>query len=435
MNRYAERRRPILWRPARQPAENRRSAGADPMQATSGFRRLPGCVIARLVCSINNCGTMKPTNILRLATVCVLAGACLATVPGCGKSSSSAPTPEAATPGDGQAGRPRPAVTTGATGKSSQSPSHAKWEVRVDKDGRKWFGDIPYDVFFDDPLAVAGETTPVATASTTPEEPAIADPEPGGSGDTSQGGTTPTPTPTPAAGAAGVADSWSRYMPAAVLDAEVKAIRNFLNPSLQSVGQYNTNLAMIPPQAATLAALAAVAAVHDGDVSWKADALYIRDLAGAMNASPLQRGPKFQRQLLRLFDQISDILNRSRPADLPEPDPDAPVADFAEMGLLMKRMDHAYNQMKTQAGSEDSFRASLDMVNREAAVMSALSKVVTMEGYGYEDDAGFLALAREVAEGGVRIREAVAVQSFSEYDKALSSAYQACTKCHSDYKN
>lgn len=302
-----------------------------------------------------------------------------------------------------------------------------KWEVRTDADGRKWFGDVPFDVFFEDPIGVANDNGTVAVAATgdEPKTPNADNPP-----------TTPEPkTPEPASPTKTPgSDGWSQVISAEALDREVKSIRNFLQPRLQTTGRYNTNLAMIPPQAAALAALAGIAGQHEGKITWKADALYIRDLAGSMNSEPLKRGAAAQRRLLGSFEKISDTLNRSRPSDLPEPKADASIADYAEISLLMKRMDAAYNRMKTEAGSEDAFSKNLDMVRQEAAVLSALTKVVTLKGYDYEEDEDFLGFANVVIRGGRSVVDAAATGDFGEYDKALSATYQACNQCHSSYK-
>ncbi len=330
-----------------------------------------------------------------------------------------------AQPGGTGTGTAVPATggTPAGTPTTAATSGNSKWEVRTDSEGRKWFGDVPYDVFFDDPLGVANNNEAVIGMST----PDTATPPPAGSNTEPKTAMTPEAPETADTG-------WGNTISAEALDAEVKTIRNFLNPKLQSVGQYNPNLSMIAPQAATLAALAGIAAKHEGDISWKADALYIRDLAGQMVSEPLQRGPKFQRRLLGLYEQISDTLNRSRPADLPEPDAEASTADSAEMGLLMQRMQLAYNEMKTNAGSEGTFQKSLELVQQESAVVSALAKLITEEGYGYEDDDEFKAFAKTVADGGKSMIEATALKNFAEYDKALSATYNACNNCHLDYK-
>lgn len=362
---------------------------------------------------------------LRNLSITLVVGLALA-FSGCNKGESGAsPSTKSATSGTSGSGTAAEGKNAASLPDSSAKAANAsgKWTVRVDENGRKWWGEVPYDVFFDDPLGKANETGPVPV-------------QPGPAVDPEQKPTVPEPTePRQPEVPAPSADTWDTLITAEALDSEVKNIRNFLNSKLQSVGQYSRNLAMIPTQTATLAALAAVAARHPGEITWKDDALYIRDLAGKMNAEPLRPGPKFQRELLGLFEQISDTLNRSRPADLPDPDPEADIADSAEMRLLMKRMDDAYKKMKTEAGGEDGFRKNLDMVRQEAAVLSTLAKVVTLEGYGYVDDEEFIAFARTVSDQGRKIGEATALESFTEYDMALSTAYQACTRCHTDYKD
>ncbi|MFK7817897.1 MAG: hypothetical protein AB8G99_04220 [Planctomycetaceae bacterium] len=357
-------------------------------------------------------------NTMRLISP-VLACLCVSTMLllGCNKN-DAAPTPSSGVTNT------TPGTALPSTGSQQQqptttsSPEAGKWQVRTDADGRKWFGKVPYDVFFDDPLGIANDNEAVAVM---PAESAAV---PEGK---------PTTTAEPPTADTGSSSQWNDLISAEALDAEVKRIRNFLNPKLQSVGQYNSNLAMIPQQAATLAVLADVASRHNGDISWKADALYIRDLAGAMNAKPLQRGATFQRELLSLYEQISDTLNRSRPSDLAEPDADAAIADTADMGFLMKRIEQAYNEMKTNAGSEAGFRDSLEMIKREAALLAVLGKVISGGGYGYNDDEEFGAYAKTLSSNAMKMFEATATETFAEYDAALSAAYQACNQCHMDY--
>lgn len=348
--------------------------------------------------------------------------AALTVLPGCGggKTNEAAkPAEPGATPAAVQ--RNDQATPAGAS-VAATSPAYGKWEVRTDAEGRKWFGDVPYDVFFDDPLGVANDNSAVTM---------VAEPD--------KGSETPAPTepemseePTEAATPSG--SGWAIAITAEELTTEVKTIRNFLNPKLQSTGAYNSNLAMIPHHAATLAVLAGIAAEHEGDITWKADALYIRDLAGLMNEEPMQRGAKFQRKLLGQFEQISDTLNRSRPADLPDPDPESTLADHAEIGLLMKRLDEAYNELKTNAGSEASFKKSPDKVRRQASIIAAICEAITKPGYGYEDDEEFVAFAKTVVKESRNMVDSIELEEFESYDKSLSTAYQACNNCHLGYK-
>src|SRR5262245_37935545 len=79
--------------------------------------------------------------------------ACLLACSGCGSEERSAPQtaqqPAAAQP------QPPPAQPPETPTESQAGQGQGQGLVRTDETGRKWIGDIPYDVWFDDPLAVA----------------------------------------------------------------------------------------------------------------------------------------------------------------------------------------------------------------------------------------------------------------------------------------
>ncbi|MFM7864300.1 MAG: hypothetical protein ACKPHU_08820, partial [Planctomycetaceae bacterium] len=189
---------------------------------------------------------------------------------------------------------------------STQPPARQRGrnEVWTDEKGQKWFGNVPMDAFFDQPWEVASNSTATGAPSATTE---MAAEQPGEKTAETVAATTPPAEPAPTAAptseapaAAGAADSWDQLLPLADLDEEIKSIRNFLQETVSSVGNYNSSMMMIPPKVATLAALAEVARKRQESVSWKDDAAWVRDLAKKMNESPLQRGPKDQKRLQEL---------------------------------------------------------------------------------------------------------------------------------------
>lgn len=341
------------------------------------------------------------------------------------------------------------AATGEQRSRTDKAGQHARDEVWTDANGQKWLGNVPFDAFFDQPYAVASDQTPIAGAAplTLPgTTPATPDSNAAGSGQAmvanSAGADSPTSTPptsgtspensaTVAAGAPG----WDELITAEALDEEVKAIRNFLNENLQSVGTFNSSMLMIPPKAAALAALAEVAAKHPQKVSWKDDAAYVRDLAKQMNSAPLQRGAKDQKRLLELYEAISDTLNRSRPAGLTEPPAGDSFAEAAEMRLLMMRMEEAEKRMRTEAGSEASFGSKKPLVQQEASVMAALARIVTDPGYGYSDDPEFTGYGNDIVQAALSIRIAGEGGDFASYEAGLSKIATTCQNCHSKYKN
>ncbi len=379
----------------------------------------------------------------------LLAGVGLLAAVGCGGSASppdaassgavvDAPAEPGAAPSDAADG-------TGSGNDTPAKPTRGRDEVYVDETGQKWFGDVPYDVFFDDPIAVALHGTPPVsaapagsspsgheTAGTVSDQPAAA--ALNGSGDPAKvAGTLPTSgsgTATPTAG-----DPWSELLSIEDLNEEATNIRNFLNETLQTTGSYNSSMLMIPQKAATLGALAGVALEHPTRISWKDRAAYVRDIARRMNESPLQRGPKDQRRLLTLFEQLAEILSGSLPTDLPDPPARSSFSDVSEMRLVMMRMEEAQTRLRTEAGSEAAFTKNRSLVKHEAAILATMAHLVTKSDYGFSDDAEFVKFGQTVSEAAMAIHTAADAPDFASSQISLSKISTTCQACHSQYKN
>ncbi len=359
---------------------------------------------------------------------------CLLTLlPGCGGKPAPAPTGTTNTTQQTAATSENGAAQTTAGAGSDNQPRRQN-ELWKDSAGREYLGDVPLDVFFDQPLTVAGDTTPLAGANVASS----------GGGEmqmtaTVSGGDVPMPaenpadTPTVAATAGG--DGWEEMLAMEVLNNEVTSICNFLNGTVNSVGSYNSSMLMIPPKAAAVAVLSAIAIEHPGDLSWKEDAAYIRDLAKRMNEGPLQRGKKDQVRLLELFENMTDTFNRSRPAGLEEPPAGDSFSDVAEMRFVMMRMEEAEKRMKTEAGSESAFGSKKDMIKHEAAILGTLTHIIAREEYGYGDDQEFTGYANKVIEAAKAIRDAADSNDFNSYQLSLSNVSTSCQQCHSVFKN
>ena len=153
-----------------------------------------------------------------------------------------------------------------------------------------------------------------------------------------------------------------------------------------------------------------------------------------MHVEKLQTGPKFQRPLLEKFEQIDEMLSGSLPGGLEKPTVEFEFSELAEMPLVMKRMEIAFNRMKTEAGSEDSFKANGEMIQHESAILGAMMQAVLSEGYGYADDTDFLGFAKPIQDSTRQMDDSVVAGNFETYDAGLSAITKACTQCHTIYK-
>ncbi|MBA3316182.1 MAG: cytochrome c [Planctomycetaceae bacterium] len=282
---------------------------------------------------------------------------------------------------------------------------------------------LPDDVFFQDPLAIAANRTrvpglgkPTETVRTT---------EPGATGE-------------PATATETVSDApvdWAALLPAELLVAEANRIRERFTPKLASVATFNSSLLDVPPYAAELAALGGIATEHGGNIPWKTNAKYVRDLSAEMIADQLQRGQKSYEQVKVPFDKISLLLDGKRPEGLPEADDATDFAISADFGFLMRRFEAAQNYLKTTGGSDAAFKQNAADLVRETRVLAALSKVIAHDDHGYGDDAKFQGYANAMTEASLAAATAAEKGDFAAFDLAASNLAQSCVKCHGDYRN
>jgi len=306
---------------------------------------------------------------------------------------------------------------------SKTAPSSASDSLVYEKGGKKWIGDVPLDVWYDDPLAVAStkgqiaEDDPGVEVSQVPED---APKEP----------SEPMPMPESSDGI-----DWKRIIPAELLDAEVTTIRNRFTADLRTVGSYNSSYLSFPPHTVALAVLAHVARSHPGEIRWKENAHYVQHLAGEMLAQqPFRRGPASQRPLKEKFDYILDIFNGSVPATLEEPPEDQHISQVAKVRMIMKRLENASKKISIDGGTAEAMKSNAESLKQEAAVMGALTKVM-LDGYiDYEDDELFEGYVNNLVETTVSMRENIENEQFEKFDLNVSKMNQSCQECHSTYR-
>ena len=68
-------------------------------------------------------------------------------------------------------------------------------------------------------------------------------------------------------------------------------------------------------------------------------------------------------------------------------------------------------------------------------MIAATAKVITLPGYGYEDDDEFKGYANAMLKAAQAMMAAAKKGEFENFQKARSQISQACTQCHSSYRN
>jgi cytochrome c556 len=332
---------------------------------------------------------------------------------GCGGSPKSAP--------DGGAAAPAPTAGKPANGGPATTDDTSR-HVRTDADGRKWIGDIPYDVFFDDPLGVVSNTQAAPTTSPAAGTPAVAATD------------TPATTPTAPAPSAGLGADWQSMISMEHLVDETKRIRNHLTASLQSQGTYNGNYKELQVDGAVMAAIAGIVAQHPENVTWKPNARFVKQYGQRLNQAARALGRDAFEQSQAAAEGITAVLNGNLPADAGDPE-DSPFGEVASRAGVMKRIEKASEWMRANINSETVFQKEREQIQREATLLAVLGKVVSDASYESSDEDDYQAYARSLIEGGREAVSAAEDQAYPKFQDAINKITKACADCHNSYGN
>ncbi len=352
---------------------------------------------------------------------------------GCGSDDEAPAENGAETPANATSAQPasQPAVSPNIAALPGQSTNSGGGRPPADVrrvNGRDWIGDIPLNVWYRDPLAVAGDTTPAGTNPGT--NPVI---NPGNSVGTPVG--RPPTSTNGSSNTGGGAVAWNDLISIKQVDGEVRNIRNRLKSRLQTPAAYNSSYLELMPHIYTLTAMALVAEDHSEQVTWSQYAKQIRALSMKMSQEKLQRNPKSYKQVQIPFEQVDDILNGNAPVGLNDVPGKVPFAEaIPDMGELMKRFEVAEKWLTVNANSENSLESRKEEIIQEVLVLAVLTKITTQEGYGYYEDEDFQAHTNPMIKACLDMAKAAEAGNYEAFDLGMSTIRKSCTECHADYR-
>lgn len=332
----------------------------------------------------------------------------------------------------GKSSTSKPATTQNESKETSGSqqpatpPSTSRQTARSDGDGQKWVGDIPYDVFYDQPLSIAADSEQVAMTiveSNTNTEM---------SSDQQSNNSSQPPEEQTTSSSGG--QPWGDVIPAIIVTNEAKRIRNELTKHLRSVGTYNRAYQEVQTLGGTLAAMGAIASMHEGDISWKENAIYVRDLAATVSYGADATGRTAFEKVQLPYEKIIVIFDGSTPPELPESEQDVDLSNVADRGFVMRRMQQSYDWLKRNVQNEDDFTSKKADIQHEAFLLAGLTKIVATDGYAYADEKAYQGFADKMIQNSIAVSTSTETGNLEEYQTLINETLQACDACHFDYR-
>lgn len=294
----------------------------------------------------------------------------------------------------------------------------------------QWIGTIPYDVFYDQPLNVASDSTPVNGAATggaaAPSDPAMAAASSApAEGEAALAATAPAGT--------GDKTDWGKVMPLELALEVVKVARTEVNANLQGIPKYNKGKDSIRLNSALIGMMAMVVAEHPEAANWKAKAKYIRDLCYDIQGKATETGSGPFKATQELFEQITTILDGGKPPEKESPD-SVPYVEVADRADMMKIIDKTMNDLKANIGDPKRMKDQSGEVTRQLSVMYAMGVLMSDASYDAADNPEYQALTKVFIEGAAMGVEAVKSDKFDDFQGALSQMNLSCAECHPKFK-
>jgi hypothetical protein len=292
----------------------------------------------------------------------------------------------------------------------------------------RWIGKIPYDVFYDRPLEIAADGTPIAG---TPPMPAMA----------ANAGTPTSPMPMPmttapepmTAGATGGFDIGKLTSIEALVE-ESKQSRTKLTTGLQKLGDFNKNFKEVSSEAAILAVIAEAVNEHPekSKANWNEKAKFIRDLSKEISGKASDKGSERFNAAKTAFDKICEMLDGGKASG--EAADKVAFSDVTTLGDVMWRFQKTFDYLKLNINDAKRFKDEKGAVEREAMMFNLLSGVMGTEGYEYLDEDEYKQFHQKLMEGTAAMTAAITADDFDKFRGSLNTIQQAMDECHPKYR-
>ncbi len=184
-----------------------------------------------------------------------------------------------------------------------------------------------------------------------------------------------------------------------------------------------------------LALLFAVIGEYDGDLPWKKQAPYLRDMFSRTAKVCKVGSPLSLKEAKQTRRELRDLVLRGRVMAVGKVDRKTDWSKVGDRPPLMKRMEIAWSTtLKRGTGDAENFRLSQDEIQREAAIVLLIATAIRQKGRDDADDEDYVVHATRLGTAARKVRRLAEAGDFEKTKEAVGVVNQSCARCHDEFR-
>ena len=229
---------------------------------------------------------------------------------------------------------------------------------------------------------------------------------------------------------------WSRVISRSALEDEIKIIHRELQSSITTPSAFNSKFSDVRHRFDMLSMLFGIVHQYDKEVRWQKFAgTFQQLLAEASGKIRTPSRPGFQ-LAKSTRDELGNLI-RGGGIKINESIGDSlSWGEVIGRGPIMDQLDFVVGEgLKRSVSNKDEFKDNRDKILRNANLVSAMSRVLTMDGLDDSEDDDYVRLANRMGAAAKQLIDATQNNEFDAAAMAVNRIGQSCVDCHSEWRD
>lgn len=235
----------------------------------------------------------------------------------------------------------------------------------------------------------------------------------------------------------GYSGDWKSFLPSSVIEDELKAIKLKVDADVTTPSKWNGGgYEECRRHFSIAAAMFGIITEYDGDVRWKTEAAYLRDVFARSAANAKVGTPQSYNEARIRKQDLTDLVGGATIAVTGAPEPKTDWGATVDRAPIMQRIDMGQQEtLNAAVASEAAFKANKEELLHEAAMFAALAQILKQETMTDGTDETYVEYCNEMLTGSTMILDAIKLDSYDQANKGAVMINTSCSNCHDLYRN